>query len=339
MNEPAATNPGVSDTPVIVLNWERWDDTLECLRSLQESGDVTTVWLVDNGSAVDRSEEARSICPALRVLQLQQNYGFAGGMNRALRIAAAEGHTFAYLLNNDSTVDPGFLRAALEAAATPDVAIVGSRITGYGSLSGLTVFDGEYCRPHDRPVDHRWFGTRQVLHVNGAGMLVRLAALERHGYFDERYFCYHEEVELCWRLTKAGWSMVVAGQSVVLHKREGSDDSSNAIYYRVRNRFLLFEHLHGWKGLKRRLTALRHAAAFGRRALRLRRGHDWWAVAAGVYDGSIGRFGKRKPCTNRTVASLQLLVLCTLLPSVGGLRRWRASRRARTTVVGKMESA
>src|SRR4051794_11109573 len=107
MTQPLAR--AAMDTPVIVLTWNGWDNTLECLRSLREDPDVATVWLVNNGSATDRSDDARAVFPGLRVLQFKENYGFAGGMNRALRMAATEGYELAYLLNNDALPLRGFL--------------------------------------------------------------------------------------------------------------------------------------------------------------------------------------------------------------------------------------
>ena len=78
---------------MIVLNWNV-EDTFACLQSLRAAEDVTTVWLVDNGSLIS-TYETRTLWPGLRVVRLDQNYGFAGGMNQALRLAASEGYAFA----------------------------------------------------------------------------------------------------------------------------------------------------------------------------------------------------------------------------------------------------
>jgi GT2 family glycosyltransferase len=296
-----------------VLNWNGWDDTLACLRSLRQARDVTAVWLVDNGSDHDRSDEAVAIWPGLRVLHLDRNYGFAGGMNRALQVAVAEGHEFAYLLNNDCIVKPGFLRVARAAAAEPNVAVVGSWIAHAGD-AGSVLFDGAYYLVGEKRFARRSGPRAATTSVNGAGMLVRLAALERHGYFDERYFCYHEEVELCGRLGRFGWVSVIASGSLVLHKRRGSDVGHNSLYYRTRNRFLLVRDDRGWTRVKRTLLAFRSAALLGRRARRDADAEAWEAVAAAVYDGMYGRFGRREDCDARTLASVHLRVLCTLLP-------------------------
>ena len=273
-------------TPVIILNWNGWEDTFDCLRSIATASDVTTVWLVDNGSNADRSDEARALLPGLRLISLSQNFGFAGGMNRAIRIAVAEGYSFAYLLNNDCKVVPGFLRAALDAVGDADVAVVGSRIA-HADMSSSLFFDGQYYGKGEKPVDDS-LCVRRVSVVNGAGMLVRLAALERDGYFDERFFCYHEEVELCERLMSVGWTCAIADASLVVHKRGGSDVNGNASYYRIRNLFLLSQGVHGSARIRRNLDAYHEAAAAGEWALQ----HEWTdqfsALAAALSDGLAG---------------------------------------------------
>jgi GT2 family glycosyltransferase len=319
----------MKDTPVIVLNWNGWDYTFACLRSLRNAADVTTVWLVDNGSTLDRSEEARAIWPGLRVLRLDSNYGFAGGMNRALRVAASEGYQFAYLLNNDCVVVPGFLDGAIEAARSKDVAVVGSRIA-YADDRHSLIFDGEYHRRGAKPLD-QMSESRPVRTTNGAGMLVRLAALERHGYFDERFFCYHEEVEMCWRLSASGLSLVIAPDSVIHHYQAGSDVDANSLYYRVRNSFLLAEHFEGWARRRKKIVALYEAVLIARQN---RRGSDaevaLRAVSEAIDDGINGRYGKRLPRDRRSAALIRLRVLGALVPAAQLLLAGTSWLRRRT---------
>ncbi len=298
------------EVPVIVLNWNGWDDTFACLRSLANAPDVTEVWLVDNGSEENRNEEARALLPGLRVVQLDRNFGFSGGMNRAMQIAAAEGYSFAYLLNNDCTVIPGFLRDALDAARDPDVAIVGSRI-GYLDVSNSLLFDGRYYQPAEKEIDES-SDVRKVSEVNGAGMLVRLRALERAGYFDERFFNYHEEVELCRRLSSTGWSCAIADASLVLHKGAQRDVDGNAAYYRNRNYFLLADLAHGFARVRLRSDAYYKVAVAGDRALLDERRDRFPAVAAALDDGLRGRFGERRSSRN-TIAGRGLLRFLVIL--------------------------
>lgn len=224
-------------TPVIVLNWNGWEDTFACLGSIYAVDPDCLVWLVDNGSEADRTEEASAAYPTLRVMRWERNFGWAGGNNRALAIAAAEGYEFAYLLNNDCIVTPRFLKSVLDVATRDSsFAAVGSRIS-FADPAGYVFFDGEARQPYSRPL----VASDEVIPcatLSGAGMLVRLSAMEQHGYFDESFFCYFEESEWCLRLRDHGWRHAVCSASIVVHDRLGSDVGSNEAYYMTRNKFL-----------------------------------------------------------------------------------------------------
>ena len=97
---------------IVILNWNGWRLTLECLRSLQglDYAD-TTIWVVDNGSTDDSLERLRDSGLAPRILENGANLGFGAGCNPAIRRALAEGAEYVWLLNNDTCVDPGALAA------------------------------------------------------------------------------------------------------------------------------------------------------------------------------------------------------------------------------------
>ena len=274
--------------PVMILNWNGWEDSLACLESLRSCSDVSNVWLIDNGSAVDRTAEALEICRSLRVLRWEENYGFAGGYGRALRLAASEGCEYAYLLNNDCRARPGFLDGVLAPALEDErLAAVGSCML-YVESPEFAIFDGRYHAPGEKRFVP--FEQKAAREVNGAGMLVRLSAMEDCGYFDERFFCYGEETEWCWRVSGHGFGVAVSGRSVVLHRRAGSDHSDNALYYRIRNRFLLLEPL---ETPRRWLWTVRFAAEAAAEAAHATVPAQRSAIAAGVSDAIRGRFGLR----------------------------------------------
>ena len=160
----------MTGTPVVVLNWNGWDDTFACLRSLHEHGDGCPVWLVDNASREDRSAEAEALYPGLRVFRWDHNYGWAGGYNRALQIALRDGHEYAYLLNNDCLLTPGTLKSVLDVARSdPSAAAVGSYIA-YAATPRWLQFDGVPRAAGDQ-VEARSRSTRETQRLSGAGML------------------------------------------------------------------------------------------------------------------------------------------------------------------------
>jgi GT2 family glycosyltransferase len=285
-----------SGIPVIVLNWNGWADSFRCLRSLARTSEASEVWLVDNASTTDLRAEASAFHPGLRAFRWEDNYGFAGGYNRALKIAVREGYEFAYLLNNDASVTPGFLNSVIAMARENDrIAAVGSRVLRDGETSERM---------------------KSQTAIVGAGVLVRLRAMEEHGYFDERFFCYCEEVEWCLRLQRQGWLCVACPDSVIIHKGEGSDHDANAIYYRVRNRFLVAELAFGRLGAEEKRRLLYETAVVAEEARRAGEFQRWVAAACGLDDALRGRFGRRQPSPLRLVAGLRL-AWCSLRASVG----------------------
>jgi GT2 family glycosyltransferase len=286
-------------TPILILNWNGWRQTFECIRSLRAAPNAEEIWLIDNGSLEDVSQEAKSIGPNIRVERWDDNYGWAGGYNRALKLAIDEGYEFVYLINNDCIVDKHFLTHVLDTAATDSkIAAVGSRIA-YIDPPNFLQFDGEYYRPGEQKL-RRSKRIKDVRAVVGAGMLVRLAAVKDCGYFNDLFFLYHEESEWCGRVGARGWRLVVSDASIVKHRDKGSNQSADWQYYAARNRFLLINH---FPQLYPRLPimSLVDATSFvmhealekGEVARRHSDYTTWSAIASGLIDGLDGRFGKR----------------------------------------------
>ena len=173
---------------MIVLNWNGWDDTFACLQSLREHGAGCVVWLVDNASQDDRRADAAALYPGLRTFRWTDNYGWAGGYNRALQIALREGYDSVYLINNDCLLTPGALESVLDVARdNAHAAAIGSYIA-YAAAPEWLQFDGVPRAEGDRAVA-AGLPTRRTHRLSGAGMLVRMQAMRACGLFDERLFC------------------------------------------------------------------------------------------------------------------------------------------------------
>jgi GT2 family glycosyltransferase len=211
---------------VVVLNWNGEADTLACLESLERVRDPAfDVLVVDNGSRASVAAAVRARFPRVACVELPVNLGYAGGNNVGLRRAVDEGYAYAYVLNNDTVVDPGFLREALAAAAA-GVAAVGGKVVAfddptrlwmtYGrvnyrqSLIGLAGWGERDRGQYDQQRDVEW--------VPGCALLLSCAALREVGLFDERFFAYHEDVDWCTSARERGWRIVYAPRSLVLHR-------------------------------------------------------------------------------------------------------------------------
>ncbi len=224
---------------ILLLNWRHAEMTLQCLHDLLAQTEVSThVLVIDNGSGdgsaatLDRAVQELSATAGphrLTLLALPQNLGFTGGMNRGFQWAAEQGLPFVLICNNDLRVQPGFLRPLVQVLVTDArVAAVGPTVL---HPDGTVWAEGGRlaCRPnalrllgHGRAPQPTSHGPEAVQFLPGACVLFRTAELTAVGGFDDRYFMYWEDVDLCDRLRARGgrivwlpWVQVVhaAGQS------------------------------------------------------------------------------------------------------------------------------
>jgi GT2 family glycosyltransferase len=223
----------LSAVGVVLLNWNGWRDTVECLASLERLRYRNfCVVVVDNGSTDDSVSQIRNLFPAVTVLELGKNLGFAGGCNVGIRHALENGATYVWLLNNDTTVDAEALGAMVKMAnGDPKVGGVGSAIYSAVETDRLLAWGGGYI--------NFWLGrsrhflssvpSDKIEFLTGASLLLRRAAVESVGLLDEGFFMYWEDGDYCFRLRRAGWTLAVAGESLIWHKEQGSVGKKSAL--------------------------------------------------------------------------------------------------------------
>lgn len=207
---------------VVVLIWNEWHHTSLCLSSLQQLDYPNfEVVVVDNGSTDDSVARIRKAFPWAKVIENGRNLGFSGGCNVGIKYAQQQASDFIWLLNNDTTVDPGALRTMVEKAQTnPRIGAVGSVIYFMDEPTRLQCWGGGY-------VDF-WLGRSghflrevdddKVEFITGCSLLLSQAAIEGIGSLDEGFFMYWEDADICFRLRRAGWLLAVAADSKVWHK-------------------------------------------------------------------------------------------------------------------------
>ena len=226
----------LSDVAVVVLNWNRKDDTLACLESL-EKADLggASVIVVDNGSRDGSVEAFRERFAWVRIVELPRNEGFAGGNNAGMRAALESGSKAVYLLNNDTIVAPDFLHSLLwitngqqRVGAISSVAL---RMDKPDLLDAafLDIYFGHGIVWHYGVNALPGEGFDQVREIGagiGCGMLFLADALRDVGLLDESYFAYHEEVDWCFRASKAGYRIFYQPFSRIWHHGSRSTDVS-----------------------------------------------------------------------------------------------------------------
>jgi N-acetylglucosaminyl-diphospho-decaprenol L-rhamnosyltransferase len=223
----------VIDLSIAVASWNTRALLAGCLESVLETAPADLkleVIVVDNASTDGSAEMVSARFAQAHLVRNQENVGFARANNQALRQSHGR---YVMLLNSDTEVWPGALQSLVEFMDLHPEA------GGCGPL--LLNADGSLqisCQPMLTPerefwrllfLDRLWpratypqqewdpVVARQVEVINGACFLLRRAALEQVGPLDEQYFMYTEEVDLCYRLAQAGWTLWWVPQAMVRH--------------------------------------------------------------------------------------------------------------------------
>lgn len=220
----------MTTVPIIILNWNGIDDTLECVGSLmQQSYSNFTIWLVDNGSGgrdAQLLEEKLGSNPKVKLIFNRKNLGFTRGNNAILKeiLAMENPPQYIALLNNDTAADPHWLQNLIRCAEETKAGIVTSKMVNY--------FDHRYMDN----AGHRMLNTAEIIPIGHmepvgkfeerfenmgscAGATLYSAAMLQHiGVFDEYFDTGYEDAELGARAVVLGYKSIFEPQAIVFHK-------------------------------------------------------------------------------------------------------------------------
>ncbi len=249
------------DVSVIVVSKDDAADLPASLGSaLAQQGVACETLLVDNASSDGSREAARRLSPAVRVLALPENVGFAAAMNAG--IDASSGR-YVLALNPDCRLEPDFaaiLARRLDAADAADVGSASGRLlradgpelVPNGRLDSAGIFFTASGRHFDRGAGEsaagRYEAEEEVFGVSGAAGFYRRSALASGkistGYFDADFFLYREDADLAWRLKNLGWRSLYVPSAIAHHRRRNLPERRQqmtrlANRHSVKNRFLL----------------------------------------------------------------------------------------------------
>ncbi|NPV07251.1 MAG: glycosyltransferase family 2 protein [Anaerolineae bacterium] len=226
---------------VVIPNWNGARLLPTCLDSLraQTEPSFETI-VVDNASEDDSVALVRRDYPEVRLIALDRNRGFTGGVNAG--IMAAQGEVVA-LLNTDVEAHPKWLRALLAAfEVDPQVGMVASRIMLFDRRDAFHSAGDQYGRdgiPRNRGVweqDRGQFSQRAyVFGPCGGAAAYRKSLLLDAGLFDERLFMYLEDVDLAWRAQLLGYRCLYEPQAVVYHRLSASGGGTLSSFFTGRN--------------------------------------------------------------------------------------------------------
>lgn len=216
---------------MVILNWNGEEMLRRFLPSVVEHsiGEGVEVCVADNGSTDASVQMLRATFPTVRLIELDNNYGFAEGYNRALEQVEAE---YVVLLNSDVEVTPHWLDPLVNFMDEhPEVAacqpkLLNQRNKSYFEYAGaaggyLDKYGYPFCRGRIFEVVEEDKGqyetTETVFWVSGAAMFIRLRDYQNVGGLDKDFFAHMEEIDLCWRLKSRGKELVYVPQSKVYH--------------------------------------------------------------------------------------------------------------------------
>ncbi len=217
---------------IVIVSWNTKDLLEACLHSVYQYPleQPFEVWVVDNHSKDDSVSMVRAKFPQVELIASEENLGFAKGNNRAIRQCQGE---YILLLNPDTEVKPEALNELVAfMEGEPDAGAAGSRLlnadgTLQASCHPMPTLSRELWRmfyldkliPYGDYNMQKWDVTqpREVDVLMGASLMLRKTVLDKVGLLDEGYFMYSEEVDLCFRLQKAGWRLYWVPQSQVVH--------------------------------------------------------------------------------------------------------------------------
>lgn len=257
----------MSNTAIIILNWNGWEDTLKCIQSIGELKEDEYIFIVDNGStdnsytylkkAFQQNYSEQYIAVQDKdvlvtdfskdkkyyLIKNDKNVGFGAGNNVVLKKLKELNADFEYswLLNNDLKMEKNALKELKQTIAlNPNVSCVGSLILNLPDNGKIQCCGAKYYKfigisklvYKNKEYTDASFENVSFDYINGASLMLRIQAVEEVGFFDERFFLYSEEFDLQLRLKKKGYKLEINPNSVVYHKlAEGTNKNKHLFYY------------------------------------------------------------------------------------------------------------
>jgi N-acetylglucosaminyl-diphospho-decaprenol L-rhamnosyltransferase len=280
----------MGEVAAVIVSYNVRDLLLRCIASLRDDG-VTEIVVVDNQSRDGSADAVAAHEPEVTLLRLTRNIGFGAGQNRGVARTTAP---YALIVNPDVVVEPGSTKALVAALERdPRLGAVGPRIetadgevypsarafpnlidaAGHAFLHFLWP-QNRFSRRY-RMLDWDRTSARDVDWVAGTHLLVRREAWDAVGGFDEAFFMYMEDVDLCWRMRAAGWRTGFDPAARVSHDIGRSTDQTPYRMILAHHRSMLTFAWRSGGAVQRALTplmavalAVRTVMAWAQRAAR-----------------------------------------------------------------------
>lgn len=247
---------------IVILNYNGKSYLQQFLPSVIQHSLGYEIVVADNNSSDDSVAMLKASFPGVMVLELDQNYGFCGGYNRALAQLDAD---YFVILNSDIEVTKNWIEPVIALfKSDKKIAAIQPKLLDYnrkdkfeyaGGAGGfIDQFGYPFCRGRIFDTIEQDIGqyndTTEIFWASGACIFIKASLFREYGGFDESFFAHMEEIDLCWRMKEDGLKVYYCGDSTVFHVGGGTLTYSNPrkTYLNFRNSLMvLIKHLSGWE--------------------------------------------------------------------------------------------
>jgi GT2 family glycosyltransferase len=212
---------------ILILNYNGRKYLKECIDSvLATTYPSFDVIIIDNASKDDSLEFVKKNYPKIKLIEYEENYGFALAYNKAINLADAP---YLAILNNDTVVEPDWLNNLIPhmdnekvAALNPKILFLHDRNRINAAGGSCDIFGFGMNRGNGDPDCGQYDKSEEVFYVNGAALISKKAVWQDVGAFDERYFLYGEDLDWCWRARLRGYEVLYVPTAKVYHHWQGA---------------------------------------------------------------------------------------------------------------------
>ena len=214
---------------VVILNYRNTEYVKNCLSSLETQTYANFKTIVyDNASSDHTAYFIKQFFPEVILLRNERNLGFAKANNLAIKFALDKGADYILLLNNDTITDSGLIEQLVQTLDSDNtLGIAGPIVFDMNNKSVIQEF-GMSCDRFGCPMpsnnqivaDHKKIS--EVFYVSGCALMMKKEVLVKIGLFDDKYFMFAEDLDLCWRAQLAGYRVVVDKEAKIYHASGGS---------------------------------------------------------------------------------------------------------------------
>ena len=235
-------------TYIIILNYNGWKDTIECLNSLSCIQEDCKIVLIDNKStddSIDKLEKwiqnQKELSSNLIFIKSSENNGYAAGNNIGIKyVESQEDAQFIWILNNDTLIQEDTFKNLINCyknLENENIALLGSKILNEDfSIQSIGYLNSKYTEDEIKSKS-----SIEVEHISGCSIFFRADRIKEIGYIPEEYFLYYEETDWMKSIKQKGFKIFTCLSSQLIHKHAKSTGgiySPFVIYYMTRNQIL-----------------------------------------------------------------------------------------------------